>query len=271
MRGRLMKQTIWITGATAGIGRALALQYAAHGAVVILSARRESILKAVADECEQLGASSAYYYVMDMEDTSQIERTAKIVLTEHPGINILVNNAGISQRSLVRETEMNVYRRIMEIDFMAQIHLTKLLLPHFRSLPYSNIVVISSLAGKFSTPLRSGYAAAKHALHGFFDALRIEERDQKVCITMVCPGYIRTDVSVNAVQGDGTRHNKMDDNQENGMDPATLARKVYEAVEDNEKEVYIGGKETMGVWLKRFCPNFLNNYLYKSFSDELKA
>jgi short-subunit dehydrogenase len=266
-----MKQTIWITGATAGIGKALALQYAAHGATLILSARRKDVLKTVADECEQLGAPSAHYYVMDMEKPAQIEEVALRVLAEHPEINILVNNAGISQRSLVRDTEMDVYRRIMEIDFMAQIHLTKLLLPHFRSLPYSKIVVISSLTGKFSTPLRSGYAAAKHALHGFFDALRIEERDQKVCITMVCPGYIRTDVSINAVQGDGSRHNKMDENQAEGMDPATLARKIHEAVEDNKKEVYFGGKETTGVWLKRFFPNFLTNYLYKSFSDELKA
>lgn len=266
-----MRQTIWITGATAGIGKALAFQYAAHGAALILSARRESVLQSVADECEQLGAASAHYYVMDMENPAQIEQVAQRVLSEHPKINILVNNAGISQRSLVIETEMEVYRRIMEIDFMAQIQLTKLLLPHFRSLPYSNIVVISSLTGKFSTPLRSGYAAAKHALHGFFDALRIEERDHKVCVTMVCPGYIRTDVSKNAVLGDGSLHNKMDENQAKGMDPATLARKIHQAVEDNQKEVYIGGSETIGVWLKRLFPNFLNNYLYKSFSNELKA
>ena len=163
-----MKQTIWITGATAGIGRALALQYAAYGAKIIISARREDVLKTVVDDCEQLGADSAHYYVMDMENPSQIEEVARRVLAEHPDINMLVNNAGISQRSLVRDTQMDVYRRIMEIDFMAQIHLTKLLRPHFRSLPYSKIIVISSLTGKFSTPLRSGYAAGTNHRHTYF-------------------------------------------------------------------------------------------------------
>lgn len=260
MRGK----TIWITGATAGIGKAMALECAKQGAALILTARREDVLESVRKDCLEQGSPQVEIFKLDMADAAQIQRIADQAAQKFDSIDVLINNAGISQRSLIKDTSMDVYRRIMDIDFMGPVHLTKLLLPGFIEQQGGHVVVISSLVGKFATPLRSGYAAAKHALHGFFDALRIEHYEDNVNVTIICPGFIKTDVSVNALSGDGTPQNKMDEAQASGMEPAVFARKAIQAVNDKKDEVYIGGKEKFGVHLNRFFPSAFKAYLRKA-------
>lgn len=260
MRGKV----IWITGATAGIGKAMALECAAQGAELILTARRNSVLQQVKSDCEQAGSKVVYTAVLDMEQPSQIEKTAQTVLDKFPRIDILINNAGISQRSLIENTTMEVYRRVMEIDYMGPVYLTKLLLPRFIEQKSGQVVVISSLVGKFATPLRSGYAAAKHALHGFFDTLRMEHYEDNIKVTLICPGFIKTDVSVNALTAKGEKQNKMDKAQEEGMEPTTFAAKAIKGIQQQKEEMLIGGKEKTGVLLHRIFPKAFRSYLRKA-------
>src|SRR5579863_8568116 len=193
-------QRVWITGASAGIGEAMALAFHHSGAKLILSSRREDELKRVQSECG--GEPDTRILTVDVTQPTQLEERASAALRMFGGIDILVNNAGVSQRSLVKDTQMEVYRDLMEVNFFGAIALTKAVLPSMMERKSGHIVVISSLVGVLSTPLRSGYAAAKHALHGFFDALRAEVDRYGIQVTIVCPGFIRTDVSLNALRGD---------------------------------------------------------------------
>lgn len=255
------KGAVWITGATSGIGKALALQYAKNSSVLILTARRLDVLEEVRKECLQLGCPEVHIYELDMAQSEQIDQVYKRVKELVPKVDVLINNAGISQRSLVLDTTLDVYRQLMEVDYFGVIHLTKNILPDMIKNGGGKLVVISSLVGKFSTPLRSGYAAAKHALHGFFDALRTEVKSNNIKVTIICPGFIQTDVSVNALIGDGSAQNTMDKAQQNGMQVSVFSQKAFKAIQKNKAEVYIGGKETLGVYVNRFFPSFFRSII----------
>lgn len=169
-------------------------------------------------------------------------------------VDILVNNGGVSQRSLALETDIELVRKIMEVNFFGQVILSKALLPEFIKAGGGQFVVISSISGKFGYGLRSSYSASKHALHGFFESLALENYPQKVYVTMVCPGKIRTNISINALKADGNPLGKMDSALNEGMDPFLCARKIITAVAKRKREVYIGKKEILMVYFKRFVP-----------------
>lgn len=255
---------IWITGASSGIGEALALEFARKGASLILTARREAVLEEVAKKCRQAGAPQTWVYPLDMSDEAAIFKRAEAITAEAGLPELLINNAGISQRSYVKETEMKVYRRIMEVDFFGAIALTKALLPAMVRRGSGQIAVLSSLAGKFGTPMRSGYCAAKHALHGFFDALRAEYHQQGIGVTLLCPSFIQTEVSRNALTASGEPLQKMDDAIAQGMPVDVFARKAAAAIGQRREEVILGGKERMGAWLHRFFPRWFRGYLRKA-------
>ena len=170
------------------------------------------------------------------------------------GIDILVQNAGITQRSLVKDTNPSVYRTLMEINYFAPVVLTKAVLPSMLEKKSGHFVVISSLVGKFGTPLRSGYAASKHALHGFFDSLRAETGNQGIKVTLVCPGFIRTDISLHALVGDGGLHGKMDRGQAQGMPAEDCAEEILESIALDKQEIYVGYRDKYLVYIKRFFP-----------------
>lgn len=167
----------------------------------------------------------------------------------------MIHNGGVSQRSLARDTTLEVDRKIMETDYFGAVTLTKALLPSMRERGRGRFVVISSLVGKIGSPMRSGYAAAKHALHGFFESLRAEEHDAGIRVTMVCPGFVRTDVSVNALTGDGRPQGTMDRGQARGMSSDECARRIADAVRNDRDEIVIGGKERFAVLLWRLLPS----------------
>ena len=247
----LTHKVIWITGASSGIGEALAVQAAEAGAKVILTARREAELQRVKAAC--INPQNIAVLALDLTAFDATAAAAKAESLFGP-VDVLVNNAGISQRSTVLDTDMAVYRRIFELDFFACVALTKALLPGMVARQRGQIVVISSVVGYVGTPLRSGYAAAKHALHGFYDALRAEVWRSRVQVTLVCPGFIKTNVSLNAITGDGGRHGLMDDGQLHGMAPADCARQIWQAVADGRDEVLVGRKEALFVRLQRHFP-----------------
>ena len=249
----LNKKTIWITGASSGIGEALALQYAKLGHNLILSARRQTELNKVADVCNSLGATS-FVLPIDLSQLDNPERIVKDALAITGKIDILVNNGGISQRGLAVETNMDVVKRIMEINFFGHVALSNALLPHFIKAGGGQFAVLSSLTGKFGYGLRSTYAASKHALHGFFESLAIENFKNNIHVTMICPGRILTNISINAINGDGSNYGQMDDGQKNGIAADMCANIIIKAIDQKKREILIGKKDKLMVYVKRFCP-----------------
>jgi short-subunit dehydrogenase len=252
---QLRDKVVWITGASSGIGEAMALAASAEGAKLVLSARRAAELQRVRQAC----AHPANVAVLPLDLTDfDAEAAARKAAAFFGPVDVLVNNAGISQRSTVLQTDMSVYRRLFELDFFACVALTKAVLPAMVAAHGGHIVTISSVVGYVGTPLRSGYAAAKHALHGFYDALRAEVWREGVRVTLICPGFIKTNVSLNAITGDGGAHGLMDSGQLNGMEPAECARQIWAAVAAGREEAFIGSKEALFVRLKRFLPGVMS-------------
>lgn len=247
---------VWITGASSGIGEALAVAFHQAGAKLILSARREDELKRVQTLCG--GEPNTRILPMDVTDSAALPEKIQRALGMFSGIDVLVLNARISQRSLTRDTDESVYRRLIEVNFFASETIARAVLPSMLAQKRGHMVVISSVAGKFGVPLRSGYSASKFALHGFFEALRAEEERNGVNVTMVCPGYIRTEISLSALRGDGRKHAKMDSELAQGMPAEECARQILRGVARKKKEIVVAAaREKALVNLKRFFPDLL--------------
>lgn len=253
---------IWITGASSGIGEALAKEAARRGAHLILSARNESELHRVAADCA--GAASILVQPLDLSRHDEIPEIVQKTLKTVGKIDILINNGGLSQRSLAAETGLDVDKKLMEVNYFGTVALTKAVLPSMRMHQLGHIATVTSLMGKFGAPLRSSYAAAKHALHGFFDSLRAELGDEPIKITLICPGFVQTNISINALTGSGQKQGSMDDATAHGMTAETCARGILKAIENGKNEVYLGGREVLGVYLKRFFPGWLNQIVKKA-------
>ena len=247
-------KTIWITGASSGIGEALALEYARSGHNLILSARRLDALETVAGKCKALSAK-CYILPFDLANVTNPEALVQEALAFNGKIDILINNGGISQRGLAAETGMDVVRKIMEVNFFGQVALSSALLKHFIKIGGGQFAVLSSLTGIFGYGLRSTYAASKHALHGYFESLAIENLKHNVHVTMICPGRILTNISLNAVNADGTNYGRMDEGQKNGIDAIVCAKKIIKAVDQKKREILIGKTDKLMVYLKRFLPS----------------
>lgn len=254
-------KVVWITGASSGIGEALACELARKNCKLILSARNVEALELVKYKC---ATTEVVILPFDLEDFGNAKNNADTAVAAFGKIDILVNNGGVSQRSLIVETDFEVDKKLIEIDYLGTVALTKALLPHFIKNQSGHFVTITSLMGKFGSPYRSGYCGAKHALHGFFDVLRMEHFKDFLDVTLICPGFIQTNVAKNALTGDGSIQNKEDEATKNGMPVAVFARKFVKAVESKKFEAHIGGKEVLGVYLKRFFPKFLHYFVLRS-------
>jgi short-subunit dehydrogenase len=259
--GKLTNKVIWITGASSGIGEALVYELVKKGTRLIISARRKEELERVKGNCPGLAQVNVRILPLDLNEPSTLQLHTEAAIQFFGHIDILINNGGISQRSLAKETELDVDRRIMEVDYFGALSLTKYLLPHFLTRKSGHFVTVSSVMGKIGTPYRTGYAAAKHALHGFFDSLRAElwKDSRDIHVTMICPGWINTNLSIAALLGDGSPQNKKDDTHKKGMHPAKFARKMIRAIENKKREVYIGGaKEVFAIYVDRYMPGLFS-------------
>ncbi len=246
------EKVVWITGASSGIGAELSKQCAEAGAIVVLSGRNRISLELVK---QQLSHPESHLIVpLDLEHADNFKELAASLIAQVNRIDILINNGGISQRGTALETEEAVDRRIMEVNYFGNIALSKAVLPYMRNQGEGHIVVLSSIAGKFGFFLRSAYSASKHALHGFYESLMLEEEQNGIKVTIACPGKINTNISVNALNPNGESHGLMDHNQETGMTAEECARIMLRAVLKGKKEVLIGNKEIKAVTLKRFLP-----------------
>ncbi|MEL6347129.1 MAG: SDR family oxidoreductase [Myxococcota bacterium] len=260
MTGRYPDKVVWITGASSGIGASLARAFAAEGATLILSARREARLVALR---EQLGrtADDAMVLPLDVAATDTLPAAVEQALSLRGRIDVLINNAGISQRSLVEDNTLDAARKLMEVNFFGLIGLTGEVLPHMIERRAGHVVMMGSVASYISTPKRSIYSASKHAVRAYADSLRAEVADRNVLVTLICPGYIRTEISQAALTGDGSRQGRDDENILNGLDPDAAARRMVDAIHGQRNEFLIGGRETWAVYLKRFFPGVVARFL----------
>jgi short-subunit dehydrogenase len=249
-------KVVWITGASSGIGEHLAYALAEQGAKLILSSRNEKELQRVKNNCRH--DADILIVVLDVTDFAAIPAAVANAVQHFGKLDILINNAGISQRALVKDTQLEVDQKIMTINYLGKVAMTKAVLPVLLRQGFGQIVVISSVLGKVGVPYRSAYAASKHALHGFFDSLRAEIARENIQITIIIPGYVRTNVTINALKGDGSKNNVMAEETAKGMDPAVFAQRALKAIDKKREEIMIGNKEIYSVYVKRFLPGFLS-------------
>jgi dehydrogenase/reductase SDR family protein 7B len=256
---RFAGKRVWITGASSGIGAALAAGFAAEGARLILSGRRREALGAVANEI----GGEALILPFETTDWDALRGAVDKAWGWRDGVDILVNNAGVSQRSLAIDTAPEVYRSLVEIDLIAPIWLTQLILPLMAARGGGHIVAISSVAGRLGPLLRTGYAAAKHGIIGYCDSLRAEvETAYGIKVTTILPGSVRTQVSTNALSGDGTKRGASDANIEAGMEPAACAGRIIDAVADGVRELVVAeGGEAFAAQLRHKDPERLFDML----------
>lgn len=246
-------KVIWITGAASGIGEALAYQSVKYGARLILSDIDEPRLQEVAGNCESMDAE-VLFLPLDLSSRESVENAVPLALSRFDRIDVLINNGGISQRSLTWETPLEVDYRIMNINFFGAVILTKAVLPSMMERGEGCIAVTSSITGKFGFPLRSAYSASKHAAQGFFETLGIELAGKNISVTVAIPGRVQTNISVHALTKNGTPHGEMDPGLASGIPADVCARKYLDAVHKRRREVLIGGKELLMVHIRRFFP-----------------
>jgi short-subunit dehydrogenase len=255
-------KVIWITGASSGIGEALALEFTKLGARLILSARREDELKRVA-ALTKLPELDLMILPFDLSNTENASGLAAQIMNKFGRIDILINNGGYSQRSEAMETSMEIDRQLMEVNYFSYVNLTKAVLPYMKRQKSGQLIVISSIAGKFGFFLRTSYSAAKHALHGFFDSLRLETEKFNIHTLIVCPGKVKTNVSLNAVTSKGVKRNEMDPSHENALSAEECAKQIIRGLKNNKEEIYIGGKEILMVHIKRLFPKLFGKLVRK--------
>lgn len=247
--------TIWITGASSGIGEACAYCYARGGNQLILTSSSRERLEPVAKACLKNGAKDVLVLPSDFNDLDGVTLLARTAWDAFNGIDILFCNAGISQRTNVEDTSMDMVRQIMEINYFAPVSITKAILPLMLKAGGGHIAVTTSIAGVFGFPLRCAYSSSKHALYGFFETLQAEYYSRNIRVTIVCPGRVKTNISVNALDKGGTKHGTMDPGQYKGLPVEKAARQIVRAIEKGRREVLVGRRELIMVYIKRFFPS----------------
>ena len=265
IKKNLMKNTnkiVWITGASSGIGAELAKIYSHRGIKLILSSRNVRALERVKSECYY--PENIKILPIDLNDFYAAPDLVKKAYNIFGRIDILINNAGVSQRSLIVDTQFDVLKKLIEINYLGTVALSRALLPFFLKQGFGHYVVVSSVMGKYGSPFRSGYSAAKHALHGFFDVMRMEHQKDNINVTIICPGFVRTPIAINSLKGDGSVLGVDDLATRKGLKVEDFARKMVRSVDQKKWEVQFGKKELLGVYLKRLSNKLLHSAVIRS-------
>lgn len=247
-------KVVMITGASSGIGRELSLQLSMLGSSIILCSRDEKKLNDVALECHQVSLSKSQKFIVlpvDMSNYNKMEeywKTCQNTLENNSlpsNIDVLILNAGISSRGACNETNVDVIEKLMAVNFFGPVALTKCILPSMEEKGSGAIAVISSVQGKLGLPQRTSYAASKHALQGFYDGLRAEVALKNIRLTTISPGYVKTNLSLNAINGDGSNYGKLDETTANGMSPSVLSKIILKSINENKKDVVVADSKSI--------------------------
>lgn len=259
---RFVNQIVWITGASSGIGEACAYLFAEEGASLILTGRSNDALNKVGKKCVALGATCKTLSY-NLSNLDQIHALVDEAFACFGSIDVIFNNAGISQRALAGDTMFSVDRLIMDVNYFAPVLISKHALPKLIEQGGGTIAVTTSISGKFGFPLRSAYSASKHALYGFFETLHAEYFDKNIRVVFVCPGRVRTNISFNALKNDGQQYALLDDGQASGISAEKAAQKIVNAIHKRKPEVLVGAKELLMVYIKRFFPGLTRKLIRK--------
>jgi short-subunit dehydrogenase len=246
-------KAVWITGASSGIGEALAHRFAHSRARLILSSRRKHELDRVAGACS--GAESVAVLPLDLSEPESMDEAARRAIEIAGCIDVMVHNAGVTQRSFAADTGYRVDELLMRTNYLGPVALTKAVLPSMSARRQGHFIVVTSVLGKFGLPGRSGYCAAKHALHGFFETIRAELWRDGIRVTLALPGWVRTNVSINALTGSGEANGVMESGTAGGVTPDFCARKIISAAASGKQEVAIvRTTERAALYLSRLAP-----------------
>jgi dehydrogenase/reductase SDR family protein 7B len=264
-------KTVWITGASSGIGEALAHDFAKRGAKLLLSARRADRLEQVAERCRSAPSGAraqsdqdTQILTLDMADPESLPGKVEQALQRFGPIDVMVHNAGVGQRGSVLETTFEVERQMLETNYLGPVALTKALLPSMVARKQGTFVVISSVLGLMSVKNRAGYCASKHALHGYFNGLRAELSGHGIKVLLVCPGHVKTEFSLHALEADGKAHGVVDAGQEQGLTPAACSARTLAALDRGKDEIYVAKWESVGVYLNRYAPGLLRGAMARA-------
>ncbi|XP_065826446.1 dehydrogenase/reductase SDR family member 7B-like [Oscarella lobularis] len=258
IRERLRGRVVVVTGASSGLGRALARACYNAGCVIIAAARNETALAELSKELD----GNVHVFPLDVSDFEGVELRAKALLNSHGHVDVLINNAGVSSRSSVLETSLDVDQNIMNVNYFGAVALTRALLPSMIQKGKGHVVAISSVQGKLALPFRSSYSAAKHAMQAFFTSLRAEVSHLGIDVTVVSPGYIKTSLSANALRGDGSKHKTTDPTTENGMSPERVASEILEAIASKKPELTVSDVTAkMGIYIQTLAPAIMRKLM----------
>lgn len=260
LKSHFQGKVIWITGASSGIGEEMCYQFSELGAKLIISARNEGKLKRVNSQLPR-NPGSAKVLPIDLENLSELPGKAKEAMSFFGRIDILINNAGMAVRDFAINTSIEIDQRLMNINYFGAVTLTKSLLPHFQEQGSGQLVVISSLSGKYGVPKLAAYSAPKHALHGFFESLRSELVDSGIFISILIPGIIQTEITAHAVMGQGENYGKVETAFKKAYSTEKAVKEMIVAISKHKEEFYVGGMEGVTLWLNRFSPWLLRRFI----------
>ena len=260
LKSHFQGKVIWITGASSGIGEEMCYQFSDFGAKLIISARNEGKLKRVNSQLPR-NPGSAKVLPIDLENLSELPGKAIEALSFYGRIDILINNAGMAVRDFAINTSIETDQKLMNINYFGAVVLTKSLLPRFISQKSGQLVVVSSLSGKYGVPKLAAYSAPKHALHGFFESLRSELVDSGIFISILIPGIIQTEITAHAVMGQGENYGKVETAFKKAYPTEKAVKEMILAISKQKEEFYVGGMEGVTLWLNRFSPWLLRRFI----------
>ncbi|XP_016989063.1 dehydrogenase/reductase SDR family protein 7-like [Drosophila rhopaloa] len=258
-RNQLPGKVVLITGASSGLGESLAHVFYRAGCKVILAARRTQELERVKKDLLALDVDPAYpptVLALDLAELNSIPEFVTRVLAVYNQVDILINNGGISVRADVASTAVDVDLKVMVVNYFGGVALTKALLPSMVKRGSGHICFISSVQGKFAIPQRAAYSASKHAMQAFADSLRAEVANKNINVSCVSPGYIRTQLSLNALTGSGSSYGKMDETTAKGMSPEKLAERILQCILRKEPDIIVSDAQAkIAYYLRHLCPS----------------
>jgi short-subunit dehydrogenase len=265
--GRFAEAAVVVTGASHGIGEHVARCFASEGARLVLAARRQPELEAVAERCRILGAE-VICVVTDIGDEAQCAKLIDAAQAAFGRIDVLVNNAGLGMWARVDEvTDFSVFERVMRVNYFGALWCTAYALPHLKK-TRGRIVAVSSVAGRTGVPLRSGYVASNHALAGFFDSLRIELAGTGVTVTLVNPAWVSTGAQERNLAADGSAHGRTPSGIAKAMTPEACARIIVDAAANRRREVVVSARAKLALWLRMLVPALVDDLTARAMTRE---
>ena len=259
-------KVVVITGAGSGIGKALALEFARNGSRVVISGRQLDVLENVAKEIK-LSGGDVFIVRTDVSNESECKALIESSLKQFGSIDVLINNAGISMRALFDDVDLDVIRKLMDVNFWGAVYTTKFALPHLLK-SQGSVVGISSIAGKKGLPGRTGYSASKFALEGFLETLRTENLKKNLHVLVACPGFTASGIRSKSLTKDGTAQSESPRDEKSMMSAEEVAHSIYRAIKDRKRDLILSPEGKLSVFLNKFFPSWMDKIVYNHMAKE---